>query len=460
MSKNSDQSSRPLSVSTKLLFSTGDISSSLPLAIQMFFQLYFLTDIARLSPAAAGWVLMLTRLWDAVNDPIVGLLSDRIRSRFGRRRVLLMYGSVPLGAFFALGWLIPPFNDFGLAVYYTIVLIAFDTAFTVVHVGFNSLTPEMTQDYDERSTLNGYRMAFSLGGTLAAISFATLLEGFTQSEVVRFAIIGVTLGTVAAIPPWIVCAVAKEPESKEEPPNLSLLKAIQATLTNRAFALLMLIYLASWTATCVLASMLVYYAKYYWQVPGNANLLVLIAEASAVIFVPVSVYLARTLDKPRAYLLGIGFWCLILLSIAALDRESVSIAYVLAFFCGPGIATALVIPWSMVPDVIEDDQQRTGARREGAFYSLVAFFQKLATGMALWAIGQALAINGYVTPTEQIPVPDQPESVLTAMRLIVGPASVILLALSLPVAWKYPISRQSHRELIGQLNTSSKQSPP
>ncbi len=101
----------------------------------------------------------------------------------------------------------------------------------------------------------------------------------------------------------------------------------------------------------------------------------------------------------------------------------------------------------MVPDVIEDDQQHTGQRREGAFYSLVAFFQKLGTGLALWGIGQALSASGYVTPSDADPFPLQPAAVLRTLRFLIGPATVALLLLSLPVAWRYPIRRDSHRKM-------------
>ncbi len=450
-----DQQVQKLSARTKLLFSTGDLTSSLPLAIQMFFQLYFLTDVARLSPSAAGWVLGISRAWDAVNDPIVGLLSDRIRSRYGRRRVLLLYGAIPLGVFFALSWLVPPFEDLGLIAYYTAIIIAFDTAFTIVHVGYNSLTPGMTEDYDERSTLNGYRMCFSLCGTLGAIIFASLLDQVMVNEITRFAVIGITLGAVASIPPWIVMTVAKESDSSENEARMSMAASIHATLTNRAFIFLMIVYLASWTSASILASMLVYLARYYFLVPDQANYFVLVAEGSAVTFVPVCVWLAKTLDKPKAYVIGVGTWCLVLIAIAMLDRHSLVWAYILSALCGPGIATALVIPWSMVPDIIEDDELRTGERREGSFYSLVAFFQKLGTGLALWGIGQALSASGYITPSDVDASPVQPETVIQTMRVIIGPATVSLLLVSLPIAWFYPIDRDSHRSLLEELRAKN-----
>ena len=194
-------STEKLPLRTKLLFSTGDLSTSIPLAILMFFQLYFLTDIAGLRPDLAGYAVGLPRIWDAINDPLFGLISDRIRTRWGRRRVLLLFGSVPLGLSFIFMWLVPNLDQVGLAYYYAIVFIVFDTAFTVVHVGYNSLTPEMTSDYDERSSLNGFRMAFSISGTLGAIILATVLGWYIEDSRTLFSILGIGLGLISIIPP-------------------------------------------------------------------------------------------------------------------------------------------------------------------------------------------------------------------------------------------------------------------
>ena len=440
-----------LSVKTKVLFSTGDLSSTLTLAIQTFFQLYFLTDIVRLAPGTVGWIIGITRLWDAINDPLVGMLSDRIKSRYGRRRILLAYGSIPLGLAFALCWIIPPFSELGLAIYFTLIIIAFDTAFTVVHVGYNALTPAMTSDYDERSSLNGYRMVFSLGGTLAAIIFATVLSELIEVESTRFAVVGITLGFMAIIPPWIVFGVTRGVETVEETSRMSIGQALKTTFSNRAFVMLACLYLASWTATCVIAAMLVYYASYYLKVPDQANYFVLVAQASSVLSVPLCVWLATRWDKPKAFMLGIGFWCIVLTGFFALPQTAISVAYVVAFLCGPGIATAAVIPWSMLPDVVEIEQQHSGERREGAYYAFISFFQKLGTGLALWGIGQALGIAGYLTPTVAQPFPVQPESALNIIQFIIGPAAIGLLLLSLPFAWWYPVTRASHKQTLERI---------
>jgi glycoside/pentoside/hexuronide:cation symporter, GPH family len=442
-----------LPFTTKVLFSTGDLSGTLTLAIQTFFQLYFLTDIARLAPGTVGWIIGITRLWDAINDPLVGMVSDRIRSRYGRRRVLLVYGSIPLGLAFIFCWFIPPFSPWGLAIYFTLMIIAFDTAFTIVNVGYNALTPIMTSDYDERSNLNGYRMVFTLGGTLAAIMFATALSELIEVESTRFAVLGVSLGLLSMIPPWIVFVVTRDVEVVEEASRMSIRQALMATFSNRAFVLLACLYLASWTATSVIAAMLVYYASYYLKVPDQSNYFVLAAESSAVLSVPLCVWLATKWDKPKAFMAGIGFWCIVLTVFFALPQTEVTFAYVLAFLCGPGIATAAVIPWSMLPDVIEEEQQHSGERREGAYYAFIAFFQKLGIGFALWGIGQALAFSGYRTPTLEQQFPEQPVSALNMIQLLIGPASIGFLLLSLPFAWWYPITRASHHRTLERISS-------
>jgi GPH family glycoside/pentoside/hexuronide:cation symporter len=443
------QNTNKLPLRLKLLYSTGDLSVSIPLAILMFFQLYFLTDVAGLRPHYAGWAVGLGKIWDAVNDPLFGLFSDRIRSRWGRRRVLLLFGAVPLGLSFTLMWLVPPLEPLGLTVYYTITFILFDTAFTLVHVGYNALTPELTADYDERSSLNGFRMVFSISGTLGAIILATVLGWSITDKRVLFAVVGVSLGLVSIVPPLVVFRVTRDRTSAlaaaEQPQPLPVRRALRATLSNRPFRLVMGLYLLSWTTASILAAVLVYFANYYLRVPEQANYFVLVAQGAAILFIPFWVWVARRLDKRRAFILGTASWIVVLLGIAVLRADQVSLAYALAALSGSGIATAYVMPWSMVPDIIECDQLETGRRREGSYYAFASFFQKLGTGAAVWAMGQLLALSGYVTPDLAGPLPSQPQAAVRAIRAFAGPVPALLLVLAILFAWRYPITRESHR---------------
>jgi GPH family glycoside/pentoside/hexuronide:cation symporter len=442
---------KKLPLRLKLLYSTGDLSTSIPLAILMFFQLYFMTDVAGLRPDLAGWAVGIGKLWDAVNDPLIGLLSDRIRSRLGRRRVMLLAGSVPLGLTFLLMWLVPPFGPVGLAAYYAATFILFDTVFTIIHVSYNSLTPELTSDYDERSTLNGYRMVFSIIGTLGTIILATVMGWYISDKRILFAFLGIGLGLVSIIPPLIVFKVTREHDRELEGVALSLKQAITETLSNRPFWMVMGLYLLSWTTASIMSAVLIYFANYYLRVPEQANYFILLAEGSAILFIPLWVWVARKLDKRRAYMLGSLSWVVVLLAISALRPDQVLLAYVLAALSGSGIATAYVLPWAMIPDIIEVDQARTGERREGSFYAFASFFQKLATGAAVWGMGQALAYARYITPTAGEALPVQPPAALNAIRIFMGPVPAVLLLLSLLFAWRYNVTRESHQALVEEL---------
>jgi GPH family glycoside/pentoside/hexuronide:cation symporter len=440
-----------LPLRTKVLFSTGDLSTSIPLAIVMFFQLYFLTDVAGLRPDLAGWAVGIGRIWDAVNDPLFGLISDRIRTRWGRRRVLLLFGALPLGISFAMMWLVPPWGPLALTAYYALAFILFDTVFTAVHVGYNALTPEMTPDYDERSSLNGYRMVFSISGTLGAIILATVLGWYIDDTRVLYGLVGAGLGLASIIPPLIVFRVTRERPAEEQPEPLPVRDALAATLSNRPFWLVMGLYLLSWTTASILAAVLVYYANYYLRVPDQANYFVLVAQGAAILFIPLWVWVARRLDKRRAFILGTLSWIVVLVALFGLQADQVTLAYVLAALAGSGIATAYVIPWSMVPDIIEYDQVSTGQRREGSYYAFASLFQKLATGLAIWALGQVLAFTGYITPESGAPLPEQPAGAVLAIRIAMTLVPIVLLVLAILCAWRYPITRERHRALRDEL---------
>jgi GPH family glycoside/pentoside/hexuronide:cation symporter len=444
-----------LTTRAKLLFSTGDLSTSIPLAILMFFQLYFMTDVAGLRPDLAGWAVGLGKIWDAVNDPLIGLISDRIRTRWGRRRGLLLFFAVPLGLAFMLMWLVPPFGPIALTAYYTVTFILFDTFFTIIHVSYNALTPEMTDDYDERSTLNGYRMAFSITGTLGTIILATVLGWYIADKRLLFAILGIGLGLASIIPPLVVFRVTRDKDLGKQPKPMSMWKALRTTLNNRPFWLIMGLYLLSWTTASILSATLIYFANYYMQVPDQANYFVLVAEGAAIIFIPLVVWLSRRLDKRLAFIIGSISWAVVLIGLSALQADQLLLAYLLAALSGFGIATAYVVPWAMVPDIIEFDQAETGERREGSYYAFASFFQKMATGIAVWGMGQALAAAGYITPAQGEALPVQPEAAVNAIRIFMGPIPAGLLILAVICAWQFKITRQSHHEMVEKLKSQS-----
>src|SRR5512136_817638 len=178
MTSNPPEKLSPL---TKLAFGVGDLGPAIVAAINGFFLNAFLLDVAGLRPAVAGTIFLVVKIWDAVNDPIMGALTDRTRTRWGRRRPWLLFAAIPFGVFFFLQWIVPPLDDFGKFWYYLLVALLLDMAYTAVNVPYAALTPELTHDYDERTSLSSYRFSFSiLGGVLAAF-LHTIIVGAVAS---------------------------------------------------------------------------------------------------------------------------------------------------------------------------------------------------------------------------------------------------------------------------------------
>ncbi len=297
----------------------------------MFFQLYFLTDVARLSPWAAGWVLGITHVWDAINDPLVGLLSDRIRSRVWKtsRVAHLRVGTV--GALFCRGLADPTVRPAGID------HLLHGSPDRVRHGLYRGPCRLQRIDTGDDLRLRRAHDAQRLPDAVLAVRYHWCdsvrdCAGRVPGERIRTVCdFGIEPGRARRDPPVDRMRVAREPSTGSLQPPMPWPDAVRHTFTNRAFVMLVGLYLASWTAASILASLLVFFARYYLRVPGQANYFVLSAEGSAVIFVPLVVWLARKLDKPRAYIWGIGFWCLVLLAISGLEPTSVRAAYLLSF---------------------------------------------------------------------------------------------------------------------------------
>ena len=168
----------------KIGYAMGDLGISISYFAVGFFFIYYLTDIVGLDPVLAGLAFFLGKLWDGVNDPIMGVLSDRTRSRYGRKRVYVLFGAAPLAVSFMLLWSIPvDANQWIQFLLATGAITLFATAYSVVVVPYMSLVPVMTRDYDERTQITGLRAILSTFGTIAGGGTAMLLSSFADEVI-------------------------------------------------------------------------------------------------------------------------------------------------------------------------------------------------------------------------------------------------------------------------------------
>ncbi|MEW6494251.1 MAG: MFS transporter [Cyanobacteriota bacterium] len=459
--------SEKLSFTTKLAYGAGDLGPAITANIGVFFALFFFTNVAGLSAGLAGSILMIGKIWDAINDPMVGVLSDRTKSRWGRRLPWMLYGAIPFGIFFFLQWIVPQFsedrsaNQWGLFWYYVIISILFNIFYTVVNLPYTALTPELTQDYNERTRLNSFRFTFSIGGSilsliLAQVIFANLKIPATQQYLVLAGIC-----TVLSVLPLFWCvfgvrdrvlAYEAQHTDTEQSERIPIPEQLKIAFSNRPFLFVVGIYLFSWLAVQVTASIIPYFVVNWMGLPEADFPKVAIAvQGTALIMLFVWSAVSARLGKKAVYFMGMILWIIAQAGLFFLQPGQVGLMYLLAIFAGVGVSTAYLVPWSMMPDVIELDELTTGQRREGIFYGFMVLLQKFGLALGLFLVGNALELAGFIETLPGQPTPTQPASALLAIRIAIGPLPTVALIAGLILAYFYPITREVHAEILLKL---------
>jgi GPH family glycoside/pentoside/hexuronide:cation symporter len=442
-----------LSRGRKLAYGVGDTSISLTVTIVGAYFAIFLTDVVGLAPGLAAIAVFVGRSWDYVNDPLIGFLSDRTRSRWGRRRPYLLFGAVPFGLAFAMMWWRPPVQtDAWLVVYYAFAYLVFDAAVTVVYMPFVALTPELTQDYDERTSLTSYRMAFSiLASLIAFVVPAAMIGGFRPGNASRVLTMGFVFGLASVAPILVTFLGTRERPEFREQAQPKLLPSIKAAFRNRPFVFGMVMFLVTWMAIDLLQATLLYYIKYVLVRESQADLIMAAVFVTALVTLPIWLAVSNRSDKRKAYVVGISFWALVQIVLVLLTAQTpMPLVLGMCALAGVGVAAAHVLPWSIIPDAIEWDELRTGQRHEGMFYSIVTLAQKVASSVAIPLALLLLEATGYRGGDEAV-AGTQSESAVRAIRLLVGPIPALLLVAGIVFAVYYPLDREQHRRVTAEL---------
>jgi len=517
-----NNSTEKLNFTTKLAFGAGDFAPAITANLLIFFLLFFFTNVAGIPPGLAGMILAIGKISDAMNDPIVGILSDRTRTPWGRRLPWILIGAIPFGLIFFLQWLVPNLQTIYLFWYYVLIGILFNAIYTVVNLPYTALTPELTQDYNERTSLNSFRMSFSIGGSIFSLILAGLIfqlypeEPKQQYSTLAFIcsvisiialfwcalrvpergstpilnnqqkkILGILLmtGGIIAIVVSIItgqtklitlittvislelifCGITlifaqlephltKDNNSTREETSLSFIEQIKTVFQNRPFLCVIGIYLCSWLGVQLTASILIYFVVGWMGLDSKDFPNIAIAvQGTALVMLFIWQQISDRLGKKMVYYLGVSLWIIAQLGLWLIQPGQMGLLYLLAAIAGCGVSVAYLIPWSMLPDVIELDELRTGERREGIFYSFMVLAQKICLALALFVVGFALQLAGFVEQTPGGEVPVQPESALLAIRIAIAPLPAIVLLGGLILAYFYPITQEFHQQIRLQL---------
>jgi len=447
---------RRLTFFNKLAFGFGDIGAAIGAGVNGFYLNAFLLDVAGLRPGAVAIIFGIAQFWDAINDPIIGWLTDRTKTRWGRRRPWLLFGALPFALAFFLHWFVPPLDETMKFWYYLLIAILYRTAFTAVNVPYTAMTPELTDDYDERTQLNGFRFTFSILGGLIAIVAHPMLVGLGGDDVFRGHLISAGMWAFfIAISAWGCFAGTYEhPVSGKDKTPGNPFSEVWTVFQNRPFLMVTGIYLMSWLSLQLIQQFLQLYVRYWVQAEDNLPLYLLTLQVTAFVFLWVWGQVSKTIGKKRVYYIGITIWILTMVGLFFLGRGQADLIFVVSFFAGIGVSTAYLIPWSMLPDVVDYDEMVTGERREGTFYGLFALLQQVGISIGIAMGNLSLEGAGYVTPeviNNVVQTVEQPDSVLFVLCLIVSVVPAVVLLLSLPMAYYYPITRERHDEIRASL---------
>jgi GPH family glycoside/pentoside/hexuronide:cation symporter len=447
---------------TKFIYGLGDWGASAATTARNAFWFVFLTNVVGIGPGLAGTVVLVGKIWDSINDPLVGMVSDRLQTRWGRRRPFLLFGAVPFGVTFFFLFYVPPFHSStALAVYFGAAFLAFDTIYTIVNVPYSALTPELSEDYDERSNLAGWRIGVSIfaalvtGGTfklLAEHVFAVWFGGGTAGIRAGYALAAGIWGVTMVIPLLILFKHIEEPERAPDEDPIRPWHTFREVFSNRPFRLGATIYLLSFATVDVILVVFVRFLVDYIRVePGFDNLLLAVVLGIAFLSMPLVVQLMHRFGKRNTYIGSMLLMAVVLLIISQVPPGGQNLMLAAAVFAGLGFGAAQAVPWAIVADVVEADELKTGKRREGIYAGYLVFFRKLASAVAIFTVGQVLALTGFVTSTTGSAFIVQPESALWALRIFVGVVPAVMLVLSIITAWRYPLDKEHYQEIQRQL---------
>ncbi len=433
---------------TKLIYGTGDLGFSMNNSIISSLFPLFMMDVIGLSPALAAIILFVGRSWDYVNDPIVGHLSDRTRTRWGRRRPFLLFGAIPFGLSFILLWLSPNFSQTGLIIYYSVAYIIYEAMATIVYMPYYALTPELTEDYDERTKLTSYRMLFNIMGSLTAYVFPMLVIGsMVPDNTKKVMIMALIAAAIAASPLFLVFFGTKEKKEYMLEKQPKLIPSLKAAFKNRPFIFGAGIYLLTWMTIVVLETNLLIYIKYIIQRPEQSSIIMASIFVTAIFALPIWNWAAKHWNKRLAYIIGVSFWAVVMIVLIMVTPQTPFwVIMVLCVMAGIGVSAAQVLPWAIIPDAIEWDEWMTFERHEGMFYSLITLLGKIGNSIAGPASLLVLQATGY-----QAGALTQPDSALLGIRLVIGPIPAILLVGGIVFALFYPLTREEHHKIVEEL---------
>jgi Na+/melibiose symporter-like transporter len=461
-------------VGTKMLYGLGSVAFGIKDNGYRVFLLLFYNQVVGMDPRAVGFAITLALIIDCVIDPVLGEISDNWRSKWGRRHPFMYASALPVALSFLLLWNPPAGWGEGAMFWYLVAVAVIGRSFiTMYEVPSSSLAAELTEDYDERSSILGWRYFFAWWGglTLTVVMFWVFMQptdtikngqlnpdaykmyGYVGAVLMFLSIIVSAAGTHRFIP-WLRRAPVQTARTV-----MQTLSQMRDTLNNRPFVVITLVGLVAAIAQGVSFTLAFYFSTYFWELNSFwTGVLVLDSYISSAIALVAAPMLSKRSGKKKAgaILLALavltGFVPLLLRLLGWFPENADmygEIPSIVPWLFLDGVIrgifgiTAAILITSMLADVVEHSEVKTGRRSEGLFFAFTSLVQKAVGGIGVMAASFLLVIIDF--PRNAKPG-EVDATVITNMALVYMPVLAILYGIALAIMQLYNISRETHTE--------------
>ena len=406
--------------------------------------LYFYTEVVLFNSAYFGIIMLIGQVWDAVSDTMMGYFSDNTKWKKGRRRPFFLIGAIPLGITFFMVFSPPIMSQPATFVYLLSFVLLMYTSRTVFETPYLALAPELTPDYNERTTLSGYKQFFgTLGDATGAMVPLILLDYVFhgQRRPTHF-YYGLLAAAIMIVFAEITRRGTFEKPGIAKKTQIGIIESFKAVAKNRPYLIFIFTSTAAQIGNNIVTYLVLFITKWWFLDESLALWFFLFFFIGATVSVPVWVFLSNRIGKKFTYIIGLGGYALLLSSIMLIPRSAHDTIRVIMFFAGFFNVGLWILAGTVGPDVIEWDEYHTGKRREGVYAGVWTFVYKAGIGLAIALVGFALKIIHFDPE-----LPAQTDETLFGMRMLFGPIAAIFLFAGAATFLFYPITKRKHEEI-------------
>lgn len=421
--------------------------------IGVVYPLFFLIEIIGLSPRFAGYVVLISEIWDAISDPLMGVICDNTRTKMGRRRPYILAGGFLLMAAFALVFLPVSFEDeIAKFIYCTLTYLFYNTVSTIINVSYSSMSAEISAVSAERDKANVLRLVVSTVGTALCTILPSVFTGMYDNGQINlttlYLILGVGFGIFFALP-VILCAVfVRERVEIPEEKSQFKIREFVAPLKIRPFRQLLGMYLGQAVCMEVFSAGIIMFAKYVTNPKGSSTVFLGIFIVVQLLAFPIINKLIKIVDVNRIYSFGLP------LSVGALVcfglfGSNLYVAYGCVFLIAVGFAGAQLTSWIMFPHTVDAGELVSGKRMSGACSAIMTFARKTGAAIVIAIFTQVLEWTGYSSDLDV-----QPLSAQNGIKYVMAITCIVFMVLGFIMAKRYVLSKDKNQMVAKYLEIS------